>query len=98
MGKITRTKEVEDFLNAILLLENIEECCVFLEDVCTANEVVSFAQRFQVARMLKNKKTYQEIAEASGASTATISRVKRSIDDGGEGYKLIFERMKNKNL
>ena len=93
MSKKIRTQEVEDLFEAILALENKEECFSFFDDLCTTNELLSFAQRFQVARMLEEKCTYQEIAEKSGASTATISRVKRSMDDGSGGYKMIFDRL-----
>ena len=94
MSKKIRTQEVEDLFEAILSLQDKEECFMFFDDICTTNEILSFAQRFQVARMLEDKCTYQEIAEKSGASTATISRVKRSIDDGSGGYKMIFDRLK----
>ena len=93
MGKKIRTQEVEDMFEAILTLQNIEECFYFFEDICTTNEILSFAQRYQVARMLNENHTYQDIAEKSGASTATISRVKRSMDDG-RGYELVFNRLK----
>ena len=94
MGKKIRTQEVEDMFEAILTLQNIEECFYFFEDICTTNEILSFAQRYQVARMLDDNHTYQDIAEKSGASTATISRVKRSMADGHGGYELVFERLK----
>ena len=93
MSKKIRTPEVEELFRAILSLDDVEECFSFFEDLCTTNEVLSFAQRFQVAKMLFENRTYQDIAEKSGASTATISRVKRSIDDGSGGYKVIFDRM-----
>ena len=96
MGKKIRTPEVKELFEAILSLENEDECFLFFEDVCTTNEILSFAQRYQVAKLLGENRTYQEIAEKSGASTATISRVKRSIDDGSGGYELIFERLGNK--
>ena len=86
MSKKIRTPEVKELFGAILALENEEECFLFFEDVCTTNEILSFAQRYQVAKLLGENHTYQEIAEKSGASTATISRVKRSIDDGSGGY------------
>ena len=94
MSKKIRTQEVEEFFDAILTLENKEECFTFFEDVCTTNEILAFAQRYQVAKLLDGKYTYQEIAEKSGASTATISRVKRSIDDGNGGYKMVFDKLK----
>ncbi len=94
MSKKIRTPEVQELFEAILALKNEDECFLFFEDVCTTNEILSFAQRYQVAKLLGENRTYQEIAEKSGASTATISRVKRSIDDGSGGYEMIFKRLK----
>lgn len=94
MSKKIRTKEVEELFDAILTLKDKEECFSFFGDLCTTNEILSFAQRYQVAAMLNNSQTYQDIAEKSGASTATISRVKRSLDDGNGGYDMVFERIK----
>ena len=89
--------EAADFLfDAILSLENKEECYTFFEDVCTINELLSLSQRFEVAGMLRNQKTYLDIAEKTGASTATISRVNRSLNYGNDGYDLVFKRMKEK--
>lgn len=96
MSKKIRTAEVDDLFEALLMLENKEECYLFFEDLCTTNEILTFAQRFAVARLLKEKYTYQDIAEKSGASTATISRVKRSIDDGNGGYKLLLDKLEKK--
>ena len=81
---------------AVLCLENKEECYTFFEDVCTINELLSLSQRFEVARMLRQKKTYLEISEKTGASTATISRVNRSLNYGNDGYELVFGRMEKK--
>ena len=78
---------------AILSLENKEECYLFFEDICTINELLSLSQRFEVARMLREQKTYLEIAEKTGASTATISRVNRSLNYGNDGYDMVFERL-----
>ncbi|CDH89261.1 Trp repressor-family regulator [Clostridium botulinum B str. Eklund 17B (NRP)] len=77
----------------ILELENIDECYNFFEDVATINEIKSLAQRFYVAMLLKSKKTYTEIAEVTGASTATISRVNRCLNYGSNGYKVILEKL-----
>jgi len=74
-----------------------EECYTFFEDVCTINELLSLSQRFEVARMLTDKRTYLDISEKTGASTATISRVNRSLNYGNDGYEMVFARMeKNK--
>jgi TrpR-related protein YerC/YecD len=85
---------VDQLFRAILLLENEEECYQFFEDVCTINELKVLAQRLQVAMMLEAGKTYQQIEAGTGASTATISRVKRFLQYGAGGYGLVLERMK----
>ena len=94
MNKKIKTKTVDHLFEAILTLENKEECYLFFEDLCTVNELISISQRYEVASMLKNKKTYLEIAEKTGASTATISRVNRSLIYGNDGYDLVFSRLK----
>lgn len=96
MNKKIKTEAVDYLFDAILCLENREECYSFFEDLCTVNELLSLSQRFEVASMLKSGKTYMEIAEKTGASTATISRVNRSLNYGNDGYDLIFSRMDKK--
>ena len=96
MSKKIRTEAVDELIDAILCLKDKEECYTFFEDVCTVNELLSLSQRFEVARMLKEKKTYLEIAEKTGASTATISRVNRSLNYGNDGYEMVFSRLKEK--
>ena len=93
MNSKIRTEAVDQLFRAILSLEDKEECYNFFEDLCTVNELLALSQRFAVARMLKEKKTYLEIADKTGASTATISRVNHSLNYGSDGYELIFERM-----
>ena len=78
MSKKLRTDAVDHLFDDILSLQNREECYTFFEDVCTVNELLSLSQRFEVAKMLRDQKTYLDIAEKTGASTATISRVNRS--------------------
>jgi TrpR-related protein YerC/YecD len=95
MSKKIRTEAVDELFEAVMCLKSKEECYLFFEDVCTINELLSLSQRFEVAHMLKDKKTYLEIAEKTGASTATISRVNRSLNYGNDGYEMVFERMKN---
>lgn len=95
MTKKIRTEEVDHLFEAILTLQNKEECYQFFEDVCTVNELLSLAQRYEVAQMLRNKNTYLEIAEKTGASTATISRVNRSLNYGNDGYDMVFKRLNN---
>ena len=93
MSKTIRTEAVDHLFEAILLLKDKEECYTFFEDVCTVNELLSLSQRFEVAYMLREKKTYLDIAEKTGASTATISRVNRSLNYGKDGYDMVFDRM-----
>ena len=93
MNKKIKNEAVESLFEAILQLENKEECFNFFEDLCTVNELLSLSQRFEVASMLREKKTYIEIAEKTGASTATISRVNRSLNYGTDGYEVIFKKL-----
>ena len=93
MSKTIRTEAVDHLFEAILSLKNKEECYIFFEDVCTINELLSFSQRYEVARMLRQQKTYLDIAEKTGASTATISRVNRSLNYGNDGYDMVFARI-----
>ncbi|MDO4491357.1 MAG: YerC/YecD family TrpR-related protein [Lachnospiraceae bacterium] len=93
MSKDIHTLEMDRLFDAILSLQNKEECYTFFEDVCTVNELISLSQRFEVAKMLREKKTYLEISEKTGASTATISRVNRSLSYGNDGYDMVFRRL-----
>ena len=97
MNKKLKTESVEQLFRAVLELETVEECYQFFEDVCTVNELLSFSQRFEVAKMLREQRTYLEIAEKTGASTATISRVNRSLNYGNDGYDMVFERINKKD-
>ena len=94
MNKKIRKEAMDHLFDAILCLKDREECYTFFEDVCTVNELFSIAQRFEVAHMLREQKTYLDIAEKTGASTATISRVNRSLNYGNDGYDMVFERLK----
>lgn len=93
MNRKIKTEAVDALFDAILCLKTREECYRFFEDLCTVNELLSLSQRFEVAAMLKQKKTYLEIAEKTGASTATISRVNRSLNYGNDGYEMVLERL-----
>ena len=93
MGKEIRNEAVDELFDAVLQLRDREECYKFFEDVCTVNELQSLSQRFEVAKMLTEGKTYLDIAEKTGASTATISRVNRSLLYGSDGYNMVFSRM-----
>ena len=96
MNKKLKTDAVDYLFDAILSLKNRDECYSFFEDLCTVNELLSLSQRFEVAAMLKSHKTYLEIADKTGASTATISRVTRSLNYGNDGYDLVFDRITQK--
>ena len=83
-----------DFLfRAVLELKTMDECYAFFEDLCTVPEIKALSQRIVVAKMLSDGKVYNDVVTKTGASTATISRVKRSLDYGCDGYELLFERM-----
>ena len=93
MNSKLKTPAVEQLFEAVLSLENKDECFDFFEDVCTINELLSLAQRFEVAKMLREHKTQLDIAEKTGASTATISRVNRSLNYGNDGYDRVLKRL-----
>ena len=94
MSKNLKTEATNRLFDAVLTLRNREECYRFFEDVCTVNELQALSQRFEVAHMLRNSQTYMDIAETTGASTATISRVNRSLNYGHDGYDLVLGRLK----
>lgn len=93
MNKKIKTEAVDALFDAIMTLKDRNECYAFFEDLCTVNELLSLSQRFEVASMLKDHRTYLDIAEKTGASTATISRVNRSLNYGNDGYELVFNRI-----
>ena len=92
----TRTKREHNpaLYEAILSLRSVEECLQFFEDLCTMSELSAMEQRYQVARALHDGKIYNEILAETGASSATISRVNRSLQYGKDGYSVAFQRMK----
>jgi TrpR-related protein YerC/YecD len=87
---------VDSLFQAILLLENEEECYRFFEDIATIGEIKALAQRLEVAKMLERDETYTKITEVTGASTATISRVKKCLFYGADGYKLVLKKLAEK--
>lgn len=91
--KMMMNQQIDDLIKAMLLLRSPEEASCFFEDIFTIKELQAVAQRLAVAKMLRGKETYQDIAEQTGASTATISRVNRSLTYGAGGYQLVLERM-----
>ena len=90
-----QSEMMDCLFDAMLKLENREECYAFFEDLCTVPELKALSQRLQVAKMLHDGKVYSEIVQATGASTATISRVNRSLSYGCDGYQVVFDRVKD---
>ena len=88
-----QSEEADHLFEAILSLQSVEECYRFFEDLCTVKEIKAMSQRFEVARLLIQKKTYSEIEESTGASTATISRINRTLQFGADGYTTVLEKM-----
>ena len=88
-----KREDIDQLFDAILTLQDREDCYRFFEDICTINEIHSIAQRLQVARLLHQKRTYNEIEAATNASTATISRINKCLVYGADGYKRVLERM-----
>lgn len=88
-----KSKEADDLFEAILSLETQEECYRFFEDLCTVKEIKAMSQRYEVARLLIQKKTYSEIEESTGASTATISRINRTLQFGADGYAVVLSKL-----
>ena len=93
MNKKIKTEAVDHLFEAVLSLENREECYSFFEDLCTVNELLSLSQRFEVAAMLRRGRTYLDIAEKTGASTATISRVNLFFFKQKTAYEMVFSRI-----
>ena len=88
-----RGEQIDQLFHAILELKDVEECYQFFDDICTMSEVQSLAQRLDVAHKLRLKKTYDNIQKETGASTATISRIRRCVDYGSGGYNLMLNRL-----
>ncbi|RCW65800.1 YerC/YecD family TrpR-related protein [Saliterribacillus persicus] len=89
-----RGEQLDQLFDAILSLKDREECYRFFDDIATMNEIQSLSQRLQVAKMLSEGRTYHAIVEKSSASTTTISRVKRCLNYGNDGYKIVLDRLK----
>ncbi|MBQ9994516.1 MAG: TrpR-like protein, YerC/YecD [Clostridia bacterium] len=98
MDSKIKDKNVDFMLSAILKLETMDECYRFFEDLCTVPEVKAMSQRVAVAHMLKQGWVYSDIVAKTGASTATISRVNRSLNYGCDGYDMVFARMSEEEL
>ncbi|PYG86957.1 Trp operon repressor family [Ruminiclostridium sufflavum DSM 19573] len=97
MNSKIQDKHTDSLFDAILLLKNREECYKFFEDISTISEIKALAQRLEVAKMLRDRKTYTDISEQTGASTATISRVNRCLVYGADGYNLVLDRLEEKD-
>lgn len=93
MNSKLRDENIDFLFRGILELKNIDECYGFFEDLCTVAELKAMSQRAVVAKMLRDKHVYSDIVARTGASTATISRVNRSLNYGSDGYDMIFSRM-----
>lgn len=99
MNDKLKEMNIEFLFNAVLALNNMDECYKFFEDLCTVPELKAMSQRIQVAKMLSENRVYSDIVNETGASTATISRVNRSLNYGSDGYEIVFERLsKNEQL
>lgn len=93
MGKKFENESVDLLIDCILAIKDKKECYDFFEDLCTIKELQDISQRLEVAQLLLGKKKYQEIASVTGASTATISRVNRSLMYGNDAYEMLLERV-----
>ena len=96
MNSKIKSEEADFLFRAILSLQDMDECYQFFEDLCTVTEIKAMAQRIVVAKMLSEKQVYSKIVEQTGASTATISRVNRSLNYGNDGYDMVFARLDEK--
>ena len=94
MNKLPKKPRNENMYKAILTLKDVDECMKFFDDLCTVSELMAMEQRYQVARCLNDGMIYNEILAETGASSATISRVNRSLQYGSGGYSIVFDRMK----
>ena len=90
-----KSKEADDLFEAVISIDNIDDCYRFFEDLCTVKEIRAMSQRFEVAKLLMKKKTYSEIEESTGASTATISRINRTLQYGADGYSTVLSKMED---
>ena len=94
MNKLPKKPRNENMNKAILSLQNVDECMRFFDDLCTVTELMAMEQRYQVATCLNDGMIYNDILAETGASSATISRVNRSLQYGAGGYSIVFDRLK----
>lgn len=97
MNKLPKKPRNENLYKAILSLTTMDECMNFFDDLCTVSELMAMEQRYQVASCLNDGMIYNDILAETGASSATISRVNRSLQYGKGGYEVVFERLKENN-
>jgi len=97
MNSKIKDKLTDKLFQAFLQLKTVDECYKFFEDICTVTEIKALALRLEVAKMLIDKQTYTDIGEKTGVSTATISRVNRSLNYGADGYKTVLDRLQDKD-
>ena len=97
MNNKLKDEHMDALFKAVLTLENTDECYKFFEDLCTVLELKAMSQRMQLATMLVQKRVYSDIVAETGASTATISRVNRTLNYGSDGYALVFDRLKEES-
>ena len=93
---LPKNAQTDELFRSILLLDSIDDCYQYFEDLCTVKEIQSFAQRLEVARRLDNEESYLFVTEETGVSSATVGRVKRCLDYGSGGYRMMLERLKEK--
>ena len=94
---LRRDEQTDALFRSILALTSVDECYQYFEDLCTNKEVRDFGQRLEVARMLDRGSSYQKVTEATGVSSATVGRVKRCLDYGTGGYRMILKRLEEEN-
>jgi len=89
---LPKSDSVNKLFQSFLSLQTLDDCYQYFEDLCTVKEVLSMAQRLEVARMLANGESYQKVTDDTGVSSATVGRVKRCLDYGAGGYRMILDR------
>ena len=90
---LPRSNQMDELFRSILLLDNIDDCYRYFEDLCTVKEIQAFAQRLEVAKRLRREESYLSVTEETGVSSATVGRVKRCLDYGSGGYEMIIDRI-----
>lgn len=94
---LPHSNQTDELFRSILLLNNIDDCYRYFEDLCTVKEIQSFAQRLDVAKRLRREESYLAVSEETGVSSATVGRVKRCLDYGSGGYQMIIDRLKEES-